>query len=171
MKKRTGDYASPIAIAVMLPLTQYPRPPKSHTTHLGVQRKHLSVRPPFPTIHLSPLPSRLTTNKRRSMALMFILDFVLQEGIVWRRGATRCGGGDPVPLPGPRCLWNYHNRESWAFRLERSRSMDSSLEPQLTLGDLRMAGEGDESNADKLARWCDGVDEFGGVLWMSATLV
>ena len=126
---------------------------------------------PFPTTHLFPLPSRSITNKRRSMALMFILDFVLQEGIVWRRGPTRCGGGDPVPLPGPRCLWDYNIRESWAFRLERSRSIDSSLGPQLTLGDLRKAGEGDESNVDRLARWCDSVDEFGGVLWMSATLI
>ncbi|RDL34476.1 uncharacterized protein BP5553_07604 [Venustampulla echinocandica] len=108
---------------------------------------------------------------RRTMALLFMLDSLVREGSDEYRDPKRCGGTENTPLPGPRDLWDYHIRESWAFRLERVISSGGGLEPQLKLGDLRKADEGDQVLVDKLARWCEGTDDFGGLLRMSALLV
>jgi hypothetical protein len=105
------------------------------------------------------------------MALLFILDSLVREGSDEYRDTKRCGGTESTPLPGPRDLWDYHIRESWAFRLERAISNGGRSEPQLKLGDLRKADEGDQVLLDKLARWCEGTDDFGGLLRMSALLI
>ena len=105
------------------------------------------------------------------MAFLFIIDSLVREGSVEHRDPKRCGGTEATPLPGPRDLWDYNIRESWAFRLERVKSCGGGLEPQLTLGDLRKAEEGDGAIVERLARWCEGADEFGGLLRMSALLI
>ena len=86
------------------------------------------------------------------MALLFMLDSLVREGSDEHRDQKRCGGTENTPLPGPRDLWDYHIRESWAFRLERVISSGGGAEPPLRLGDLRKAEEGDQVLVEKLAR-------------------
>lgn len=79
-------------------------------------------------------------------------------------------------MPGPRLLWDYNSSESWAHRLEKLKVQGFS-ERLLTLEDLEICGKGratgkeiDKGLVDAMARWCEGVDEFGSLLWMTTLL-
>jgi hypothetical protein len=82
-----------------------------------------------------------------------------------------CKGFSHVPLPAPQELWDWENRETWAYRYERY--LDSKKgEIVLTIDDLQSSKFGglDERISRGLARWCEELDEFGTVVSMAALL-
>jgi hypothetical protein len=100
----------------------------------------------------------------------------LTEVILDTYDPTGCGGFDPIPLPSPRLLWDYNNSEAWAHRLDRVKAK-GALDKVLTLRDLKLRGrrqavgyEIDEGSFETMANWCEGVDEFGSLLYMVALL-
>ncbi|KAF4629045.1 hypothetical protein G7Y89_g9106 [Cudoniella acicularis] len=112
---------------------------------------------------------------RRTMCLLYIIESLL-EAMIGRQVPVGCQGFNPVPLPGPRLLWDYNNSEAWAYRLDRLKAEGLS-ERVMTLRDLRISGNGraaneevDEGLIGGMARWCEESDEFGSLLWMVALL-
>ena len=79
-----------------------------------------------------------------------------------------------TPLPCSRTLWDYNTTESWANRLDRFKSKELR-DKVFTIGDLEGFDGANISGTDEellmgLARWCEGIDEFGTLVWMVSSL-
>ncbi len=89
------------------------------------------------------------------------------------RATADCLDFEPVPLPCPRALWDYNSSEAWSHRLDRYMLEREPSGKMLTIRDLQLAGGTCRGIGERLvdmARWCDSADEFGGLLWMVATI-
>lgn len=90
--------------------------------------------------------------------------------MIGRPSEEYCNGLIHVPLPAPRDLWDWDNKEAWAFRYKRYISA-GRCERVLTIHDLKMSPyrNTDEGLARDLAGWCENTDEFGTLLWVAVS--
>ena len=86
-----------------------------------------------------------------------------------------CSGFGHIPLPGPRILWDYTTSEAWAQRFERY--VTNHLPQQVaTIGDLlatihsQTYWDAQRGLMSEVARWCEGIDEFGSLIWIVSSL-
>ncbi len=91
-----------------------------------------------------------------------------------------CGGHADLPLPCTRELWEPVTDGEWARRYQQDLASKEHWRPgPLRVGDLMLpqrclGGEptqpAEYDVADELAAWCEKVDEFGTLLWVSTML-
>lgn len=90
---------------------------------------------------------------------------------IGRHDIVNCLSFNHLPLPGPRVLWDYNRSEVWSHRFQQFLAKGIS-EKELTIRDLKMSGHksGDvnlgQGTFSEISTWCDGVDDFGRLLWM-----
>lgn len=86
-----------------------------------------------------------------------------------------------MPLPCTRELWEPVSDQEWERRYATEYTLASKemhAVAGLNLGDLiaprgrlgQVGGSGAGERERELARWCEGVDEFGALLWMATML-
>lgn len=106
-------------------------------------------------------------NRFRTLSLLYIIDYLLEK-VVGNRTPVSCGGFNVIPLSCSRYLWNYNSRESFAYRLDSVKAKGLS-KIHVTLGHLgRIGTVTDEKLVDVMAKWCEGIDELGSLIWMIA---
>lgn len=103
----------------------------------------------------------------------------LLDVIIRAKNPIECTGYSHVPLPCVRSLWETPSTSEWAMRYrelnERKKSdrilrvWDIRTYVRLSVGDL---GEsiGSEGRLCDLMAWFEGLDQFGTMVWMAATL-
>ncbi|CAJ2514136.1 Uu.00g022550.m01.CDS01 [Anthostomella pinea] len=109
---------------------------------------------------------------RRTTSLLFMIEMILVV-LIGDPNIPGCGTILGTPLPCARDLWDSDTTESGAARLHRY-VRDRKSDRVLKVDDLMRRGSGEiEDNValvDDLATWCDGLDEFGTLVWMASGL-
>ncbi|KAB5542573.1 hypothetical protein GE09DRAFT_1225496 [Coniochaeta sp. 2T2.1] len=113
-----------------------------------------------------------TESVRRTVNLLWIIELDLNVIIGPPRKIERCGGYSSVPLPCDKWLWDPTVSDAeWTKRYRQSLGKQK---PMLCIGDLRFsrqsaAGDGGEVK-EGLTEWCEGLEEFGALIWMAGML-
>jgi hypothetical protein len=109
----------------------------------------------------------------RKVNLLYIQGSLINA--VLGRKSISCPGSNRAPLAGPKLLWDYATSESWARRFDRFKE-NGIPEHVLTISDLTMPvhkqtdWEANRNLAMDMAKWFEGVDEFGTLIWMTTSL-
>ncbi|KAL7930139.1 hypothetical protein V8C35DRAFT_166474 [Trichoderma chlorosporum] len=134
----------------------------------------------------NPLPRGtwiLYESTRRTLCLLYVIEMFLEVNI---RGyeSRCCQSFAAAPLPCIRDLWEVSSTHEWSKRYGaflRGRTVDKIL----TLADYKLshnlsaeelvngsgAGEGAGGISKDVMRWCEGLDQFGTLVSLAATLV
>ncbi|KXH57373.1 hypothetical protein CSAL01_12047 [Colletotrichum salicis] len=114
----------------------------------------------------------------RTICLLFGIELLMDVNLNAEEPAD-CGGYSLLPLPSGRDLWEAVSGDEWSARYRRIRD-ESSDEKVLSIQDLRKAtralgvDSGDRSQEEhsvsRVAKWCEGLDEFGMMVWMAVML-
>ncbi|KAK1491769.1 hypothetical protein CABS01_12093 [Colletotrichum abscissum] len=120
----------------------------------------------------------LRESTRRTICLLFGIELLMDVDLNAEEPAD-CGGYSLLPLPSGRDLWEAVSSDEWRARYRRLRA-ESCGEKVLSIQDLRKARRAlgadseDRSQEDQLvarvAKWCEGIDEFGMMVWMAVML-
>ncbi|KAK0710597.1 hypothetical protein B0H67DRAFT_583049 [Lasiosphaeris hirsuta] len=118
---------------------------------------------------------------RRSIGILYAIEAVFDVDVASRR--QHCQGYDQVPLPSPRDLWEPVDNATWAARYQASLNNHHAMrgtKRYLVFEDLRqlngrVAVSGgveasdptDAANFQAIEHWCETIDEFGTLIWMS----
>ncbi|KAK7454894.1 hypothetical protein Landi51_03103 [Colletotrichum acutatum] len=118
------------------------------------------------------------TRDCRIICLLFGIELLMDVDLNAEEPAD-CGGYSLLPLPSGRDLWETVSCDEWRARYRRLRA-ESCDEKVLSIQDLRKARRAlgvdseDRSQEDQLvarvAKWCEGIDEFGMMVWMAVML-
>ncbi|KAK1479856.1 hypothetical protein CCUS01_00410 [Colletotrichum cuscutae] len=118
------------------------------------------------------------TRDRRTICLLFGIELLMDVDLNAEEPAD-CGGYSLLPLPSGKDLWEAVSSDEWRARYRRLRA-ESCDEKVLSIQDLRKARRAlgadseDRSQEDQLvarvAKWCEGIDEFGMMVWMAVML-
>ncbi|KAK5989307.1 hypothetical protein PT974_10820 [Cladobotryum mycophilum] len=117
---------------------------------------------------------------RRSMTLLSILEVFVE--VVSGTCDRWCDSTfDSVPLPCIRDLWEVKSTYEWTRRYDahvRSRNLNRTLRlkdfrySQTLSPEQMMSDTGDVGGVVKdVMRWCEGVDQYGTLVWLAASLV
>ncbi|KAG7054715.1 c6 finger domain-containing protein [Colletotrichum scovillei] len=143
------------------------------------------------SLHLSldyevDLTKKLTLDRRgwvlpmgcRTICLLFGIELLVDVDLNAEE-PSECGGYSLLPLPSGRDLWETVSCDEWRARYRRLRA-ESCDEKVLSIQDLRKARRAlgadseDRGQEDQLvaqvAKWCEGLDEFGMMVWMAVML-
>jgi hypothetical protein len=108
----------------------------------------------------------------RTVCLLWIIELVLDVIIGPPRGLERCGGYSTVPLPCDRRLWEPVADAEWTRRYRQS--LGGKGTATLRIGDLRACHQSVSASTvdeqERMAGWCEGLDEFGALVWMAGAL-
>ncbi|KAL7908112.1 hypothetical protein GGI35DRAFT_53757 [Trichoderma velutinum] len=125
----------------------------------------------------------LYESTRRTLCLLYVVEMFLE--ITLRQNEARCCQSfAAAPLPCTRELWEVPSTYEWSKRYSeflRGRAVDKIL----TLADYKLShqlsaeelvsgtgtGEGGGSITQDVIRWCEGLDQFGTLISLAATLV
>ncbi|OHE97179.1 hypothetical protein CORC01_07433 [Colletotrichum orchidophilum] len=120
----------------------------------------------------------LRESSRRTICLLFGIELLMDVDMNAEDPAD-CGGYRLLPLPSGRDLWETVSSDEWAARFRKLRA-ESGDEKVLSIQDLRTARRalvGDFSDqsqerqlVSQVAKWCEGLDEFGMMVWMAVML-
>lgn len=114
----------------------------------------------------------------RTICLLFGIELLVDVDLNAEE-PSECGGYSLLPLPSGRDLWETVSCDEWRARYRRLRA-ESCDEKVLSIQDLRKARRAlgadseDRGQEDQLvaqvAKWCEGLDEFGMMVWMAVML-
>ncbi|KAL5085238.1 hypothetical protein Trisim1_010801 [Trichoderma cf. simile WF8] len=150
---------------------------KMHTT-LGYNTVLDTIETPF-----CRLTWVLYESSRRTLCLLYVVEMFL-EVTLRQHEARCCQSFANAPLPCTRELWEVPSTYEWSKRYAaflRGRAVDKIL----TLADYKLShqlsaeelvsgtgtGEGGGSITKDVIRWCEGLDQFGTLISLAATLV
>ncbi|KKP01522.1 hypothetical protein THAR02_06382 [Trichoderma harzianum] len=125
----------------------------------------------------------LYESSRRTLCLLYVVEMFL-EVTLRQHEARCCQSFANAPLPCTRELWEVPSTYEWSKRYAaflRGRAVDKIL----TLADYKLShqlsaeelvsgtgtGEGGGSITQDVIRWCEGLDQFGTLISLAATLV
>ncbi|KAJ4859811.1 hypothetical protein T069G_04799 [Trichoderma breve] len=125
----------------------------------------------------------LYESSRRTFCLLYVVEMFL-EVTLRQHEARCCQSFANAPLPCTRELWEVPSTYEWSKRYAaflRGRAVDKIL----TLADYKLShqlsaeelvsgtgtGEGGGSITQDVIRWCEGLDQFGTLISLAATLV
>ncbi|KAK1540624.1 hypothetical protein CPAR01_06613 [Colletotrichum paranaense] len=175
----------PLAICCNLVQSFYQRTPGSAAfvwrKQLLARSLHLTLNYELDLISKLSLDRRgwiLRESTRRTICLLFGIELLMDVDLNAEEPAD-CGGYSLLPLPSGRDLWEAVSSDEWRARYRRLRA-ESCDEKVLSIQDLRKARRAlgadseDRSQEDQLvarvAKWCEGIDEFGMMVWMAVML-
>lgn len=136
---------------------------------------------PIPS-HSTPINAKLILT-HRTLSLLYVVEMFL-EVTLRQHEARCCQSFANAPLPCTRELWEVPSTYEWSKRYAaflRGRAVDKIL----TLADYKLShqlsaeelvsgtgtGEGGGSITQDVLRWCEGLDQFGTLISLAATLV
>ncbi|KAK3356624.1 hypothetical protein B0T25DRAFT_137351 [Lasiosphaeria hispida] len=121
---------------------------------------------------------------RRTICLLYAIEAVFDVNIANRR--QHCRGYNEVPLPSSRGPWEPIDNATWTAKYQTLINNEDAMyggKQYLVIKDLRQlsgrrSANGEEETSDStgqvnfkaLEHWCETIDEFGLLLWMSVVM-